>query len=115
MENKNMFEELNTFAKTIRDGINLETMEFRPLKDFRGLSLRVDGFFFTDGKYGRQVVVVANGYKINMPKRAVEKFEAIVENKELLDAMLEGHLALVDIQEKPTNNGTTTIYTFKTI
>lgn len=112
---KNMFENLNSFAKTVRDGINLESMEFRPLKDFRGLTLKVDGFFFTEGKYGKQAVIVANGYKINMPKRAVEKFEQILNNKDMLDAVLEGHLALVDIAEKPTNNGTTTIYTFKTI
>lgn len=110
-----MFEELNTYAQTIRDGINLETMEFKPLKDFRGMTLRVDGFFFTDGKFGRQVVVVANGYKINMPKRAVEKFEAIQDNPEKLKGVLDGHLALADIKEKDTTNGTTTIYTFKTI
>ena len=112
-----MFEKFNrVFKSSLPRSIDLDSMEFAKLKEFEGKTLKVEGFFFTESKkYGRAVVIIANGYKINMPKRAVEKFEAIVENKELLDAMLEGHLALVDIQEKPTNNGTTTIYTFKTI
>lgn len=109
-----MFEKLNTYAKTLKDNVKLDEMEFRPLKDFRGQTLNVDGFFFTTGgKYGKQVVVVANNCKINMPKRAVETFEQIAADEVLLNAMLEGHLQLTDIREIETRNGTSTSYTFK--
>ena len=107
-----MFERLNKHAKTIREGIKLDTMAFKPLKEFRGHTVHVDGFFFTDGKYGRQVVVVGNGFKINMPRRAVEEFETLMNIPEDMQGMLEGHLMLTEIAELKTTNGTTTSYKF---
>lgn len=77
------------------------------------MELKVDGFFFTQGKYGKQVVIVANNCKINMPARAVEKFEQIMSDSVMLQAVLDGRLALTDIKEVSTKNGTTTTYTFK--
>ena len=105
-----MFEKYNNHTKTIKDGIELDKMPFKPLKDFRNMTLNVDGFFFTQGKYGKQVVVVANGCKINMPARAVEVFEGIQANKDELDAVLNGKLSLGNIKEVSTKNGTTTSY-----
>lgn len=108
-----MFKELNNFQQTIKDDVDLQKMEFKPLKDFRGQTLKVEGFFFTEGKYGKQVCVIANGCKINMPSRAVEAFMKIATNSKMLTAVLEGRLILTNIKETETKNGTTTTYTFE--
>lgn len=105
-----MFNELNN-VHTVREGINTKELEFKPLSDFIGKTIKVDGFFFTVGKYGRQVVVVGNGYNINMPKRAVRTFDSIYNNDFMLQAVLKGKLELVDIEQKETKQGSTTLYT----
>lgn len=92
-----MFEKYNHSLNTIREGIDLQSMEFRKLAEFVGQTVKVDGFFFTDGDFGRQVVVVGNGYKINMPARAVKIFEDIQSTPEELKAVLDGKLKIVDI------------------
>ena len=104
-----MFKELNA-KKTIREGIELEHLPFVKLKELSGHSLKVDGFFFTDGKYGRQVVVVGGGMKVNMPNRAVDLFETIRSDANLLKGVLEGHLALTNIREVETKNGSTVLF-----
>lgn len=106
-----MFEELNRRA-TVKDGIDTQDMEFKPLKDFCGAKIKVDGFFFTEGRYGTQVVVVGNGYLINMPKRAAEQFEKIAENPKMLDAVLAGKLEIKNIKMLDTKNGQTVAYDF---
>ena len=109
-----MFKELNS-VRTIKEGIRLEDLQFRKLKDFAGKTLAVDGFFFTNGDYGKQLVVVARdnegGWKVNMPNRAIDQFEAIKADKDMLKAVLEGHLQIVDIQEQKLGRGSTTLYT----
>lgn len=110
-----VFDELNTYAKrTIKEDIDLSTMEFKPLKNFVGNEIAVDGFFFTNGKFGKQIVVVGNGFKINLPSREVEKFERIEQNDEMLNALLNGHLKLTDIVERNTRNGTSTYFKYTT-
>ena len=104
------FNNLNK-RSTVREGIDTQSMEFKPLKEFCGQRVKCDGFFFTDGKYGKQVVVVGSGYLINMPARAVEQFEEIAGNAEAVDAVLKGHLVLKDIKMVDTRNGKTTAYT----
>ena len=111
----NNFEKFNDYAQTIREGIDLQNMEFTPLKSFIGQEVLVDGFFFTNGRYGKQVVVVGNGYKINMPNRAVKKFEEFSEDKDVVDAILNRKLALTNIREKETNNGTTVVFKYTTV
>lgn len=81
---------------------------FQPLKDYIGGVIVVDGYFFTTGKYGKQVVVVGNGAKINMPSYAVKKFKKIDANEEAIDRILAGELVIKDIEELETKNGTTT-------
>lgn len=107
-----MFAKLNNYKKTVRDGIDTDKMEFKPLKDLCGQHIKVDGFFFTTGKYGKQVVVVGNGVLINMPERCVAQFEDIAADEEMLKAVLEGHLMLDNIAMKTTKNGTTTIFDY---
>ena len=104
------FNNLNK-RSTVREGIDTQSMEFKPLKEFCGQRVKCDGFFFTDGKYGKQVVVVGSGYLINMPARAVEQFDEIAGNAEAVDEVLKGHLVLKDIKMIDTRNGKTTAYT----
>ena len=109
---KKMFENLNkTSVSTIKEGIDFEKMEFKKLRDFLNMELVVDGFFINKGNFGEQVTVIANGYKINMPKRAVEQFKTIRDNEEMLNAVLTGHLKLTNIKTLPTKSGITVSYT----
>lgn len=109
----NIFEKLNKGKRTVREGIDTDNMEYCKLSNFIGQTIRVDGFWISDkGNYGKQVVVVGNGWLINMPKRATEQFEAIIKNEDMLNAVLGGHLALTDIKPIKTNTGDTTSYTF---
>ena len=107
-----MFNEYN-YKSTVREGIDTDAMEFLPIKNFVGQEIRVDGFFFTQGRYGEQVVVVGTGYKINLPSRSTEIFQKIANDPEQLNAVLTGHLKLTNIKIKDTKNGTTTIFDFK--
>ena len=95
-----MFEKFN-LTNTIRDGVDISEMEFRPLSDFVGYKVKVDGFYFNNkGNFGEQLVVIGNGYQINMPKRAVKDFKEIANNKTMLNAVLSGHLMITDIATK---------------
>ena len=109
-----MFNKLNKVQTTVREGVDTNGMEFCKLEKFAGKTVNVDGFFFTTaGKYGKQVVVVGNGALINMPKRAVEEFETIAADEDMLAAVLAGHLALTDIHKVTTKSGNeTTVYSF---
>ena len=106
-----MFNEYN-YKSTVRDGIDTDKMDFVPIKNFVGQEILVDGFFFTEGRYGRQVVVVGNGYKINLPSRCTDVFQRIANDPEQLKAVLTGHLKLTNIKIKDTRNGTTVIFDF---
>lgn len=101
--------------KTIRDGIDLDKMNFKPLKDFVGKTLKIDGFFFTEGKYGKQAVVIADDTKINVPKRYVEDFEKIRDNQDALNSVLAGELSITDIQMIDSKNGKTVVFNFANI
>lgn len=104
-----MFNELNKqMQNTVKEGVDTEKMDFAPLKDFIGKTIKVDGFFFTKGQYGEQVVVVGNGFKINMPKRATDVFKGIAQNESMLKAVLEGHLELINIVPVKAKNGSET-------
>lgn len=107
-----MFEKLNTKVQTIREGVETENMQFASLKDFDGQTIKVDGFFFTKGQYGEQVVVVGNGYKINMPERCVEEFKNIRDDEVLRNGVLQGRLCLKNVRRKATNKGVTYIFEY---
>lgn len=105
--------DFNTLNKrsTVMPEVNTENMEFKPLKEFCGQTIECKGFFFTDGKFGKQVVVVGNGYLINMPARAVDQFEQISNNRDAMETLLNGNLILKDVKMIDTRNGKTTAYT----
>ena len=104
-----MFKELNS-KRTIKEGIDLSTLSFVKLNEFEGKEINVDGFFFTDGGFGRQVVVVGNGSKINMPSRAVSIFEDIKANDEMVKAVLDGKCKITNIRVAKAKKGTTTLF-----
>lgn len=105
-----MFNELNKqFVNTVKEGIDTENMEFKKLNDFIGKTIKVDGFWISKGKFGEQVVVVGNGYKINMPGRAVDTFKAIRENEFMVKAVLEGHMEIINIAAVTAKNGNETV------
>ena len=115
-----MFENLNKgTVSTVQEGIDLLKLEFIKLKELVGRDLLVKGFFFTNGRYGKQVVVVAyepgeaTMYKVNFPNRAVEQFESIMNNDEQLKAVLEGKLTISNIREVTGKNGKFIAYDFK--
>lgn len=74
-------------------------------------------FFFTDGKYGQQVVAVCEDSKgkfwnVNMPKRAVEQFECIKADSEAVEELTTTGAVMGDIKEVDSKNGKTTGYEF---
>lgn len=107
------FSKFNGGTKILRSGVSTDGYEFVKLEEYIGKEIPVDGFFFTDGEYGKQAIVVGCGALINMPKRATEQFEAIKEDPEAIDAILGGHLKITGIEKFKTGKGKkdTVIYT----
>jgi hypothetical protein len=110
-EVEKMFEEFNTRVQTVREGVNTEELPFAKIGEFEGETIKVDGFFFTKGQFGEQVVVVGNGYKINMPGWCVDDFKKFRDTDAILKNILEGHLSLTEIKRSSTKKGYT--YSFK--
>lgn len=104
------FKRYNKGNSFVREGINTRDQEFCPLSNFIGQTIRVDGCFFTNGDYGKQVVVVGEGFNINMPARALEQFESIVSDEADLKAMLSGMLVINNIRAGKTKAGRDTVY-----
>lgn len=101
-----MFEKLNKKSNgAMMEGVKLEELDFIKLRDLIGKELAVKGYFFTEGQYGTQVVVVTDEYKVNMPERAVKIFEEINNDPEMRDAVLGGHLLITDIKEGKGKRG----------
>ena len=108
-----MFKDLNKQTRnTVKPDIDLTALSFVKLHEIVGKTILVDGFFFTNGDYGKQIVVVGNGYKINLPNRYVEAFEQIQASDEMLEAMFSGHMALTNIRDIKAKQGFTTVFDF---
>lgn len=94
--------------RTVMEGIETEDMDFVKLKDFAGQKVATKGFFFTNGKYGKSVVVVTDSVLINMPNWSVERFETIAADQQMLDAVLAGKMGLDNIRIEKSKNGNDT-------
>lgn len=105
-----MFKSLNNGNSYVREGIDTRSQEFAPLKNFTDQTIRVDGFFFTNGNYGKQVVVVGEGFNINMPARALVQFEAIAADPEMVKAVLAGKLIINEIKAGKSQSGQDTTF-----
>lgn len=109
------FAKLNKAAKTVAEGIDTSKMSFSALKEHIGETLILRGFFFTTGKFGREVVAVTDKELVNLPKRYVEQFEEIKADPELLKDLLDGKCALSNIHMADTTNGKTCFFDFTDI
>ena len=96
----------------LSDGIETDKMEFVPLKNYIGKTVKVDGFFFTKSKYGEQVVIVGEGFLINIPKRYTVDFKAIRDDASMLQGVLDGKLTLANIRELDSKEGKTVAFDF---
>lgn len=112
-----MFAEKNMINGVMPAEINAKELEFEPLKAMINKNLVVNGFFFSTGRFGEQVVIIATDedgviHKLNMPKRACDTFKGIVEKDEEKKAVLDGHCGINNIRMIDTKNGTTVAYDF---
>lgn len=112
-----MFAEKNMVNGVMPAEINTKELEFEPLKQMVGKTLIVNGFFFSTGRFGEQVVVVATDedgviHKLNMPKRACDTFKGIAEKEDEEAAVLAGKCGITNIRMIDTKNGTTVAYDF---
>lgn len=108
------FDQFNvTVKKTLKDGIDLDKMDFISIREYVGEEFQVEGFFFTESKkYGKQVVLVSGDKKINIPKRYVETFLKFRDDDEALKDIMEGHLWIKDIRTFDANDGKTIVFNF---
>lgn len=106
------FRKYNGGTKVLREGFDTDGWDFVPIKEYEGKEIPVNGFFFTEGDYGKQLVIVGDGELVNMPKRAVETFEAIKDDPEAIEAIMGGHLKLTDIKLFKTEKGKKDTYTY---
>lgn len=112
------FEELNkhTGNAILPEDVDLTLLDFAPLKDFAGEEFILKGFFFSNGGFGEQVCLYATtkkypgGVKINVPKRYVEVFRVILNDKDAKVQILNGKVKIVNIvKDIKTKNGQPTV------
>lgn len=108
-----MFKEKFERRETVNPSINTEDMEFVKIEELQGKTVRLWGYFFTQGKYGTQVVGVAKDCLINLPKRYTENFQSLSKDETL--AVMQGDLVLSDIRALETKQGDTFIFDFEDI
>lgn len=97
-------------SKVIMDGIDTKDWKFDNIKNFCGKTVPVKGFFFTQGDYGEQVVIVSDNILINMPVRAVKEFQDIKANAEYVAALKAGKMYFDNIHEEEFKKGKGTAY-----
>lgn len=115
------FEEFNKHSGSaiLPEDVDLMAIEFKPLKEFVGKAIIIRGFFFSNGKFGEQVSVYAKpeeyrgGVKINMPKRYVETFRAILNTEGSKEAILNGKCMMTNIHEVVGKQGKSISFDFK--
>lgn len=95
---------------TVNELCNTENMEFKKLSDFIGKKVRLWGFFYTEGKFGKQVVGVTNNCLVNLPKRAVEDFESLTDEE--VEDVKNGKMVLTNIREFNSKSGQTVVYEY---
>lgn len=95
---------------TVNELCNTENMEFKKLSDFIGKRVRLWGFFYTESKFGKQVVAVTNNCLVNLPKRAVEDFESLTDDE--IEEVKNGGMILTNIREFNSKSGQTVVYEY---
>lgn len=108
-----MFREKFRHEVTVNPAINTEGMDFTPLDDYIGKKVRIYGFFFTDTKFGKQVVAVTTKALVNMPKRCVADFESLNENE--VNAVMNGDMVLTNLKPFVSKQGKTVVFDYDDI
>ena len=98
--------------RTVNPNIDTTDMEFKPLKDLANTRLHVQGFFFTEGDYGKQVVVVTDNELVNMPSRAFEEFDEIMSDDDLVASIVAGDMDIIVGDVIKTKKGKTVAYEY---
>jgi len=108
------FSKLNKANGVRPENFNTDGFDYTHIREYAGRDLPVKGFFFTNSRKGRQVVIITDDCLVNMPGRAVEEFEALESDPEAVKAVLNGELVLTDIvyPVKTKSGNDTTIYNF---
>lgn len=101
---------LGNSNKVLRSGFTTDSLDFKPLKDFVGQTITINGWFTTLGKYGEQLVVLGDKILINMPGRAVAEFEAIKKNEDYMAKFQDGDMYIDNIRMEEFKNGTGVAY-----
>lgn len=97
---------------TVMPGLNTDGMQFTKLRDHIGEELPVKGFFFTEGRFGKQVTIITDNCLVDMPARAVTVFELMAEDQGALEDIFAGRLIITDIKEVSGGYGTYVGYRF---
>lgn len=100
------FNRLN-FKTTVNKNIDTRNNEFIKLTDYakKYKKALIKGFFFTNGRYGKNVVAVTDKYNINMPSFAVSIFEEIEEDNNLLNELVTDGTTIGNFRELPPKMG----------
>ena len=104
-----MFGELNK-KSTVKEGIDTSKMEFKKLREFIGAYVNPVGFFFSEGKFGEQVVIVTEDCLINMPSYATETFKNLTD--EQIEAIKDGKMMITDIAVKEMHGREGTVFRY---
>lgn len=106
-----MFAEKNNGKRTVNESIkDLDKMDFKAVKEFIGQDIVPCGYFFTTGKFGKQVVIVTRSCKLNVPKRYTEWFEGLSDDER--EAFINEKCMMKDIHMQDTPNGQTVSWTW---
>lgn len=113
------FNDLNKHpgSAVLPEGLDLQILEFKPLRDYVGGEIVMRGFFISNGQFGEQVAVYGTtkrepgGVKVNLPKRYTEVFRTILN--ELDDSskskILNGKVLLTNIKTVKSKAGQDTV------
>lgn len=91
-----MFDKYNTFQR-VDWGIDTKGMKFNKLGNVfnHGVTtVNCNGFFFTTGEYGTQVVAIGDTELYNLPKAKVEVVKEMIKDADTVNAIKNKKLAL---------------------
>lgn len=72
------------------DFINLESLYN---KDGENASYKLLGVYINKkGRFGDEPVAIIDGFKVNLPKHLLEDVQLILDNDDMVQAVIDGHL-----------------------
>ena len=104
---------VNRKGGTVADGIDTKNLKYMKAKDIcfeDGDPIRLRGFFFQNGKFGKSITLVTDKIGINVPERYVKMFEEYTPEE--VEQIKQGHLGISKIYMIDTDNGQTPMLEF---